>query len=309
MEVIVPVDVLLYSSNVSETTYNEYDYTGGTTYSAGDRVKVSYESDGTTERTPHQVYEALTSTSNYPPLHPTEWVYVSSTNRWKMFDSYVNRQTERADYIEVTIDSSRCDRVCLANVVASTISVTVQDDASGETYSTSVNMYEDGAATSWSEYFFGGVSYKDYKVIHIPVYFSGRVTVKISKENSTAKCGILRCGKAYFIGYTKYDASASIIDYSKKDTYDYGETYLAQGNYAKRLDIDVFSRAGAFRAIQRKLAEIRATEVCFDANNSSGDCGGTDQSALEVFGFIREFQDVYKTATTVNCRLTIEGLI
>ena len=94
MRLVKLKDIELLYSNVSENLYSEWD--SSTTYNTGDRVYVTKESDGTTERTPHEIYESLAdnNTGNYPPDNPDKWGFISATNRWKMFDQYVNTQTE-----------------------------------------------------------------------------------------------------------------------------------------------------------------------------------------------------------------------
>lgn len=310
MEIITPIDLTMHSSNVTEALYSEYDYTGVTVYNPGDRVYVSYLSDGITEIFPHQIYEALVMTNDtYPPTNPTKWVYISSTNKWKMFDDYVNRQTESnagVGYIEVEIDSSKCNRLGLANVDAGSVEVTVTDLAHGDVWEEDTDMFESSFSTSWSTYFFGEFTYKDYLVVNIPPFLSGTAKVKIIAKSSggTAGCGTLRAGKAFYVGATKWDGMAGIIDYSKKDTNVYGETYLNVGSYAKRVEIDVKVNVASFSSIQRKLADSRAQAIFLNANNAT-----TSQSAFMLYGFIREFQEFYRTCNVANCTMTAEGFI
>ena len=120
MKIIVPNNINLLSSNVSESLHSEW--ASGTTYAAGDRVYVTLESDGTTERTPHRIFESLVGSNlgNYPPDSPSQWVLVGSTNRWAMFDEFVSSQTENAGGIDVTVQAHG-DRVALLDVDANTV--------------------------------------------------------------------------------------------------------------------------------------------------------------------------------------------
>jgi hypothetical protein len=80
-------DALFVSSTLPETDHAEW--ASGDTYSIGNQVIVT---------TPdiHEVYESLTdnNTDNYPPSDTTNWLKVSATNRWKVFDKTLGSQTE-----------------------------------------------------------------------------------------------------------------------------------------------------------------------------------------------------------------------
>jgi hypothetical protein len=124
MKVATLKDVSLVSSDVSESLYSEYDYSGSTSYNSTDRVYVSYESDGVTERTPHKIYEATATTTTYPPENPANWSDLGATNRWKMFDGSPTSQTIATDTdIIVEIDSSDSNVIGVLNLDATSIEI------------------------------------------------------------------------------------------------------------------------------------------------------------------------------------------
>ena len=120
MRVTTPNTINLLSSNVSESLHSEWD--SGVTYSTGDRVYVTLESDGTTERTPHRIFESTagSNTGNYPPDSPSQWVLVGSTNRWRMFDEFVSSQTANSGGIDVTVQTQG-DRLAMLDVDANSV--------------------------------------------------------------------------------------------------------------------------------------------------------------------------------------------
>lgn len=115
---------LLESSTVAASTLAEYDST--TSYSTGDQVKVSFESDGTTPRYPVEEYESLadTNSGNYPPDNPDQWRLLGASNRWAMFDDFTNTQTENTDSIGVEVNSSKTNSVGLFNLQAKVLTLT-----------------------------------------------------------------------------------------------------------------------------------------------------------------------------------------
>ena len=123
MRVATLRDIILDSSNVTASSEPEYD--SGTPYVTDDTVKVSFESDGTTPRTPVEEYIAIAgSTGSYPPDNPTDWTLTGASNRWKMFDGSTTSQTVNTNTIEVEIDSSNTDVVGVFNLDADTIEFT-----------------------------------------------------------------------------------------------------------------------------------------------------------------------------------------
>jgi len=155
-------------SSVAASSLSEYD--SGTTYATGDKVKVSEESDGSTERRPVEEYESLTdsNTDNYPPDSPNEWDYLGATNRWAMFDKYSNtqsvEQSSPSESLEVEIVSDNTDNVGLFRLEAGEVELSqiVNDelmsspDASsddftkgtGWTYDSTNNQYDCDASQS-----------------------------------------------------------------------------------------------------------------------------------------------------------------
>ena len=114
----------LISSTISESTLNEYD--SGTSYSTGDKVKVSYESDSTTPRRPIEEYESLadSNSGNYPPDNPDQWDYLGATNRWLMFDKYTNTQSEQTESMTIEVDNSNQNIVGLFRLQAKKVTFT-----------------------------------------------------------------------------------------------------------------------------------------------------------------------------------------
>jgi hypothetical protein len=121
MQVSILKDTELNSSNVAAST--EAEYASGTSYASGATVKVSFESDGTTPRTPVEEYESLEASNqgNYPPDNPTKWSLLGASNKWKMFDGSTSSQTENTDSVEVELDASDTDSIGILNMDASSV--------------------------------------------------------------------------------------------------------------------------------------------------------------------------------------------
>jgi len=410
-------DISLIYSSVAGSTYAEWS--SSTTYATGDTVKVTLASDGVTERTPHEEYESLadSNTGNYPPDNPDKWQLLGATNRWKMFDDYVNTQTEDTTDIVVEIDSSNTNIVGLFNLQGETVRLTnivntelftdgdMSSDSftkgTGWTYDSTDEEYDcDGSQTEDSQlyqdisvtedskyiikftvknyssgsirpvvggaegtavsadgsyteiitagastvcglmadsdfvgsvddlslmrvsndetteiqldesytpdywyYFFADFTYREDLVWSYSLYHNAKLRIEISPQSGEAKCGMVAIGKAVELGSTMYDISTGIIDYSQKSTDSLGRTYLAQGNYAKRVSLTGWLRNENLDIVMQALADVRGTPIIFDANND--DC---DYQALIVYGFIKDFEIIIPGPNVSKLEITVEGL-
>ena len=124
MKLVKLIDIDLIESSVAASSYDEY--ASGTTYATDDNVKVSFESDGSTPRTPVEEYVSLAdaNTGNYPPDSPSKWSLLGSSNRWKMFDEYVNSQTIDTGTIIVEIVSSNTNKIGLFGLHGAEVTLT-----------------------------------------------------------------------------------------------------------------------------------------------------------------------------------------
>lgn len=306
MEVIKPTTIDLASTNVADTGYSEYN--SGTAYSANAYVKVTFESDGTTPIFPHKIFKALRSTTgDYPPDNPLDWLDQGGTNRHKMFDSFVSSQTENATSIDIVLNVSKVDRVCFLGLEADEVEIVVKDSG-GSTIETITEDLTITSSGSYSEYFYGETEYKDTLIVPIAGYYLNMTLEVTITSVSTAKCGHLVVGRHSKIGLTEYGVSAGISDYSTKTTNDFGETEFVERAYAKTLDIDIMIDhsidATAYDRAHRILSSLRATPAIWNANN---DVSSRDN--FVVYGYYKSFDLVANYATLSQCNLEIEGLI
>jgi len=309
MELIQPRDITLNSSNVSEGLHNEWD--SSTTYSSGDRVYVTLESDGNTERTPHQIYESLadSNTDNYPPENPSQWSLIGATNRWAMFDDFVSSQTVNTNTIEVTIGATKADRIALFQLEGQSVTI-VTKDSGGTVISDNTVDLTISESVSWSDYFFSEIRRRSELVRELPgLFLDIKVELTVTAASGEeAKCGNAVLGKAAFLGTTQFGVSAGIEDFSRKETNEFGETAITKRAFAKLVDADLWiptsSDGREFNRVQSILARIRSTPVVWQFNNDD-----TSLEPLIVFGFYRDFDLVAQFPTLNQCNIEVEGLI
>jgi hypothetical protein len=303
MRVARQAPITLESSSVAASTLDEFDYTGSTTYNTGDEVKVSYESNGTTEKTPVIEYEAIADgiTTEYPPDNPTKWSETGTSNRWKMFDDYLNTTTEDTDDIEVSVASVATDLVGLFNLQASSVTFELIRD-SVVLKSETINL-KIIPGNGWYSWLHDPYDYKTKALWSYTKYTDGTLTVTLSPYAGKVKCGSMIIGSQVYLGQTRYNPRVGIDDYSIITTDSLDRTYLVQGNYADRADITMWLNNTQIDRVRRKLASIRAEACIYDLNNEK-----SDYDSLRILGYYKNFDITILGPTVSQCVLEIGGI-
>lgn len=304
MRVIKPnkfSDATLISTNAVETVglWNPAtSYTKGTTVRRDETHRI-YENmiEGTDAETPE-----VAQLAELP-----RWLDIGPSNRWAAFDNQINTASVATDSITFTIAPGVCNSISVFGIYnAYKARVTVKSSASGPQVYDSGDMQLDATIiTDWYEYFFElGVPKPDFVLTNLPPYFYGHVTITLTGlPGAQVKCGVILAGNAYELGATQYGAKASIIDYSVKESDDFGETLFVKRPYSKRLEVELELPNTRLNKIQYILAELRATPCAW----LGVPCRGYDP--LTVYGFYRDFSIVVDYHDRSRCSLEIEGLI
>lgn len=283
---------MIFSTNVPET---ESAWSSGTTYSIGDIV---YET--TVGR-----YQSLANGNhnNQPSISPTKWVRIGPTNSRAMFDQTVSTQSVSSSPMSVVVETGIMDAMALINVDCSSVRLVVKNGLYGTTvYDQTVSMID--GVVDWYDYFFTPIEQQNQVIFRdIPPYNDAVAFITFS-GSGTIKVGEVIFGTLQVIGGTQYGASSGIIDYSKKNTDEFGATVLVQGNYSKRINASVYVLNANLNKVQKFLYSIRATPCVFIATDVSD-----FSEALIVYGFYKDFNTEIPYPTHSICNIEIEGLI
>jgi hypothetical protein len=154
---------------------------------------------------------------------------------------------------------------------------------------------------NWYEYF-----YKDYTLLsesifeNIPVYTRTRVTICVIGD--IVRCGIAFAGISNKIGTTQYGASAGIIDYSKKETDEFGTTTFIKRAFSKRMNVNLILLSSDLYRVQKVLSDIRATPCIWIGSD-------TDiYKSLTMYGYYKDFSLEIPYPEYSYCSLQVEGL-
>lgn len=286
-------DAMLTSSTAPETDYPAWS--SATAYAVGARVILTAT---------HRRYEALAGSTNVSPsTDPTKWLDLGPTNRWAMFDARVGTATSRTDSLQVGLAPGTIDALALIDTEAESATVTLT--VSGVlVYSRSQTFNVGGVAIdNWFSWFFEPLGQKTSMLfLDVPVYAAGQLSVTLTRDNpaDSVSCGTLLVGRQLSLGDTEHGADIGIIDYSRKETDQFGVTSVVERAFAKRMTAKVVMPTDAIDDIHRSLAALRATPVLW--------IGSESFESLTVYGFYKEFSIDIAYPTVSYCSLTIEGL-
>jgi hypothetical protein len=286
-------DAMLTSSTAPETDYPAWS--SATAYAVGARVILAAT---------HRRYEALAASTNVSPsTDPTKWLDLGPTNRWAMFDARVGTATSRTGSLQVGLAPGTIDALALIDTEAESATVTLT--AGGvQVYSRSQTFNVGGVAIdNWFSWFFEPLGQKTSMLfLDVPVYAAGQLSVTLTRDNpaDSVSCGTLLVGRQLSLGDTEHGADIGIIDYSRKETDQFGVTSVVERAFAKRMTARVVMPTDAIDDIHRSLAALRATPVLW--------IGSESFESLTVYGFYKEFSIDIAYPTVSYCSLTIEGL-
>jgi len=269
-------------------------WSSSTTYADGDQT----HADGS-------IWESLaaSNTANAPATSPSWWIKLGPDNRSAMFDSQVSTQTVQASGpLEVVLDTGAITALGMVGISGGQVDVEMTDGASGPVvYQRSISL-DASVVTDWFDYFFAEFDFSTEVVLtDIPPYTDSRVTVSID-GGSAVGCGALVFGSVHDLGVTEHGATAGIVDYSRKDTDEFGNTTFVQRAFARRVSARMLIPNSRLRAVQRTLSGLRATPSMWIGTERIG------YDPLIVFGWYRDFSIDVQYPTHSYVSLEIEGL-
>ena len=289
LEPVVLSDAMLVSSSLPE---NEHPaWAAGTTYALGDKVikgHVRWES------------AKAANVGKDPELDDgTSWFRLGATNRWAMFDKAVGSLSMGTAPITVTLNVGvAITALALLDIAATTVRVEVVV-GSVTVYDKTYALDDSRPLAGWFDYFFEPLSKQTELIIEdLPPF--GEVTVTVDGTS----VGTLAVGRMHDLGRTREKPDIAIVDYSKKESDEFGVTTVLERGYSKRITANMIVPAPRVDAVARKLAEIRATPVIWIAHD------GLNYSSLVAYGYYKDWgiNITYPHAGICEGRLTIEGL-
>lgn len=279
MKLIKPV-VFQESHLISTTALNaEADWSAATTYSLGQIITYSGKR-----------WESLqdTNLNKTPTTNPTWWLDLGADNKHAMFDDVVGTATVATTSLTFVIAPGQIiDSLALINLDALLVSVTITDGLDGPVVYESTAGLSGTTITDWYGYFFYDPLLKRTQAFfyNIPPYINAHITIEIETEVGS-KVGLAQFvyGSLFEIGLTQYGASAGIVDYSVKETDDFGNVRFVKRAFSKRLSANVMLENSQLNRVQNLMYSVRATPVVWIATDDP-----MFEEPLVIYGWFRDF--------------------
>lgn len=299
MKIVKPIqfqDAMLISTTATNA---EVDWNSGTTYAIGEIRTYS-----------NKRWESLqNANTNHPPsTSPTWWLLLGADNKHAMFDSLVSTSTVGTTSMTVVVAPGAIfDTVALINIEAALINITVRNGITGPIVYENTAGVSSSNVANWFEYYFSDPLVERTQVIFydIPPYINAYITLEFT--NSTGlpvSCAQTVTGTVFQIGGTQYGANAGIVDYSLKDTDEFGTVTFVERAFSKRLNAVVYVKNSELNRIQSLLYSVRAKPSVWIGSDDPN-----YQETLIVYGFYREFSTDIAYPQHSLCSLDIESLI
>lgn len=292
-------DARLTSSSAPETDYAAW--VAATAYVIGSRV---------IRTTTHRIYERVIAgtTATAPESDAVNWLDISPTNRWAMFDAKLGTVTTKADSLTVVLAPGRINSLALLGVDCSTVAVELV--ANAETvYSASFDLDSGAQVGNWYQYFYEPVYQQsellitdllDAALLDIPAYGEGVLTVTLSRPGGTVSIAMLVVGIVTDVGQTLQSPQVSIRDYSRKEPDAFGNYELVERGYSQRMSADVMVLRENVDSVVKTVSRYRATNVVWIGSDSYG--------CLVIFGFLADWSLVIENNSASKFSAQIEGM-
>lgn len=298
MQVLKPL-VFQNSQLISTTAVNAHaNYNAATTYALG--AFVSYQG---------KRYESLQNANlnKTPNVSPTWWLDLGATNQFAMFDQFVSTSTTATTSLTVVYAPGAVfNSLALINVEAAVVKITIRDGISGPI------VYENSAGlsgaiiTNWSDYFFLDPLVKRTQIIFsgLPAYVNSYITIELTNSSGLpVSVGQTVSGDLAVLGQTQYGVSAGIVDYSIKETDEFGNTTFVKRAFSKRMQADFFLNNSQLNRVHSYLSSVRATPAVWVGSNDP-----RFEEAVIIYGFYREFSLSIAYPQNSLYNIEIEGL-
>jgi len=287
------------SQLISTTAVNaDADWSAATTYSIGQTVSYSGKR-----------WESLQNTNlnHTPTTSPTWWLDLGADNKHAMFDSVVATSTTSTTSLTVVVAPGEVfDSLALIDIDASVVTVTITDGDGGPIVYEATAGLSSSTISDWYGYFFYDPLLKRSQVIfyNIPPYPNARVTIEFGTSvGETVSVSTVVYGTLFEIGITQYGVSAGIVDYSIKQTDEFGNTTFVQRAFSKRLNAQVVVNNTQLNRVQSLLYTLRATPAVWIVTDDP-----LFEEASIILGWYREFSTEISYPTFSLLSIELESL-
>jgi hypothetical protein len=276
-------------------------WVSGTSYAKGATVTHADPVTGNVRR-----WESLINSNTVEPssANATSWLDIGPCNKCAMFDSMISTQTVAVSPLVVVIEPGDViSSIAFLNLIGESIRVEMITD-DGVIYDETQNL-QGAIIADWWDYYFA----KDEQIFqaifnNLPLYYQSQIRITLTgPTGSNVAIGHAPFGTSQEIGSLEMGATSGIIDYSRKETDEFGVTDFVRRDFADEFTGQVFVDNTQLNRIKRLLRELRATPCLWIGTEDS-----KYAETLVVYGWYREHRIAIAYPEHSLIDLEIEGL-
>lgn len=295
-----PID----DNNLTSSTIAEPD-TGETVWTPGTRLLGEQFISTVT----HRVYEVVAdpSTTDDPVIgvnaNPPTWVNIAPTNKFAMFDNINSTKSSETTSLVVEITTGLVTNSIAGIAIdgASAINVTMTDPTAGEVFNRDISMINNDGVGGWWDYFFAPIiNITSFVILDLPIFPDA--TIKLTVTGTTIEFGSLIVGSQVTLGISNFGTSLQLLDFSRKETDDFGNTVVVPGRTSKLVNFNVTVQKSLVGYVFNQLSDLTGFPSVWVGTTE------TDDATL-VFGYYRDVQINISSPTITDMTLTVEGLV
>lgn len=289
---IVTTDAILTYSNIAEDEHPAW--LSGTSYNANDMV--IYD---------HKIYERVIAGDGVvaPDVDQVNWLYISYTNRYRMFDNILYSTSERVGGIHFTLTPNQTvDSIALLNLNAFSVRVVMTDPVVGVVYDEIKNL-DSSIIGDYYSYFYSPLIGREITAVFtdLPIAPTATIDVYISSGSALVSVGEVVYGIKRVVGRTNYGTSIGIKSYSRKEFDEFGNVTVIKRKNSKYCEYDIDIDNYMLSDVQKFFSDIDSVPCVFIGNDSLEE--------LIVYGFYSDFKATISFPTVSKCTLRVEGLL
>jgi hypothetical protein len=300
---VLPItDTRLTSSTLPEDDFDAWAV--GTTYAAtADDAPVKVIKG-------HVIYASLqgSNVGNDPEVVANQgvwWTKGLATNRWSVFDGYIQNQSSRAESATwVVTPGAITNSVSLFNLIGESVTIVVTDPTDGEVYNRTFPLVDNTAVVDAYTYFFSPiVTIDNLCVTDLPPYGAAAISVTVSNAGSTAAVGQIAFGYSEVLGITLNEVPLGINDFTRLNEDSFGRTTPVIRGYSRTATPAIAVDSFRVTYLEKKLADQRGIPTVWAFDTRHGD------NQLVYLGFFSSYNFMYQYAEKTILDIDIRSLV
>lgn len=236
-----------------------------------------------------------------PVTDSAKWFDEGFTNKYKLLDTSLSSQTSITGDMEMSFIVNKIDSVYLFRLYGTSVTITVtQIDTATVLFDETITLTDkNSGGTHWG-YYFNDFTFSGKTFAEVPLNFNMLVEITIANRDGESKCGMVGIGKSESLGATLYGSGAGIIDFSKKETNDFGETFLTQRDFKATNNLTVDVLAGRTDPVIERLTELRAIPIIYK--------GSDIYTSSIIFGIYNSWDVIFSNQSRTRLNINLESL-